>query len=90
MPYPNPVLNGLMVNVHLSLASATGVKIKIFTTAFRKVQEKDFGQEPAGDFEGQVDLVDFQNALLANGLYYVVAVTSQGQGRTMSKLLILR
>lgn len=69
--------------------SSTGdVDVKIFTTAFRMVDEVDFSQVPAGVARLPLALEDKWGTPLANGLYYL---TVEGSGqRHILKLLILR
>jgi hypothetical protein len=86
--YPNPA-DGT-VPVHLRPPAYLGisdVKVRIFTLAFRKVQEYTQPQVPAGT-DVPISLIDKWGKPLASGLYYVVVQTSQG--RTIGKLLILR
>lgn len=62
--------------------------VKVFTAAYRKVNEKSSGQVPAGVLSLPLDLTDRTGSPLANGIYYVVVQT--GQGRNICKLLVLR
>ncbi len=63
------------------------VKVRIFTTAFRLVQEKTFQDVPAG-LTVTVDMVDKWGQPLASGLYYVEVTTKKNQA--VGKLLIQR
>ena len=89
MIYPNPVKGPGPVTIQISLtAPAAEVDIQIFTTAFRKINEIQLAQVPAGVTNYSYNLQDRWGRPLANGLYYVV-VTVDGK-RTVSKLLILK
>lgn len=77
----------MVVEVNLASAQAD-VKVLIFTTAFRKVNEIDLGAMPPGVSDFKLDLKDRWGRDLANGLYYVVVRTSQG--KLTAKLLVNR
>jgi hypothetical protein len=64
------------------------MRVKLYTTAFRMVQEVTLPNLPAGPVKTQVPLVDKKGHLLANGLYYIVIFTPQGH--SVGKLLITR
>jgi hypothetical protein len=77
------------VTLQISLsAPAEGVRISLYTTAFRKVNAVDWGHLPAGTFNIPLSLTDRSGHPLANGLYYVV-VQLNGQ-RSIYKLLVIR
>jgi hypothetical protein len=84
--YPNPT-SGQPVNLRLPLNVTSDVKVQIFSVAFRKVWEQDYSQVPPAT-PLNVSLNDQSGIQLANGLYYVIAITSKGTFK--SKLLILR
>jgi hypothetical protein len=84
--YPNPVSGGT-VAVDPALTGVSDVKVAVFTTAFRKVQEKDYPQKGPGQ-SVSLPLVDRGGSPLADGLYYLVVTTNQG--RFILKLLVLR
>lgn len=85
---PNPADGTQPVSVIVPMTmSASDVKVQVFTTAFRKVQEKTYPSLPA-DRKVEVRLVDDWNKPLASGIYYVVIHTSKG--RSVGKLLLLR
>lgn len=85
--YPNPVKEGGEVQVLLPLAAPSDVKVAIYTTAFRKVQDEVFSQVGVG--QGLViELKDRSGKALANGLYYLIFATDQGRWKV--KLLIAR
>ena len=63
------------------------VNVKLFTIAFRKVLEANFGQVPNGTAV-TVDLTDKWGTPLASGIYYVVVNTSAG--KSVGKLLLQR
>ena len=78
------------------LNSVADVRVELFTTAFRKVKDQSFPQQPAG-VDAAIDLKDDWGTPLASGLYYVVVFSanpSTGSGQTASKsigkLLIVR
>jgi hypothetical protein len=86
--YPNPADGTEPVLLHVpGLTGPADIKVQIFTTAFRKVQEKIYQQQPAGK-DLVLNLTDSWNVPLANGLYYLILETPQR--RTTQKLLILR
>ena len=85
--YPNPVSGG-PVNVMPPAYNGTAdVEVEIFTTAFRKVQDKTFSSVPSGTAVA-MGLEDMWGTPLADGLYYVV-VKVEGK-RSVAKLLVLR
>jgi hypothetical protein len=84
--YPNPT-SGQPVSLRLPISVTVDVKVQIFSVAFRKVWEQDYSQV-APTTALNVSLSDQSGTQLANGLYYVVAITSKGTFK--SKLLILR
>ena len=86
--YPNPADGTVPVRVRPpAYLGVSNVKVRMFTLAFRKVQENTYLQVPAGT-DVPINLMDKWGKPLASGLYYVVVNTSQG--RTIAKLLILR
>jgi hypothetical protein len=66
---------------------ASNVTVKIFTVAFRLVQERTYLNVPSGT-PVPLELVDRRGSALASGLYYVVVTTSGGQ--SIGKMLIQR
>jgi len=94
--YPNPSEGG-PVQVYIPGQGIGDVKVDIFTTAFRKVQEATFSNVPLGVMGTGVTiyLTDKSGNQLASGVYYVVVtVTPVGGGakyeRLVGKLLLLR
>lgn len=94
---PNPSDGTQPVSVTIPTAlGSSDVKVQIFTTAFRKVQEQDYSSTTQGSVypsipasrKVAIKLVDNWNKPLASGLYYVVVHTSKG--RSIGKLLLLR
>jgi hypothetical protein len=61
--------------------------VEIFTSVFRKVQDREFKNAPYG-MDVSLELTDRWGRPLASGLYYVVVTTSSG--RSIGKLIILR
>jgi hypothetical protein len=86
--YPNPSDGTVPVKINVPLTTTENVKIKIYTTAFRKVQDLDFTAVGPGDVQLTIPLTDKWGTRLANGLYYVEALTDKGLLRT--KWLLLR
>jgi hypothetical protein len=85
--YPNPV-TGPTVNVLPPPFPGTAeVRVEIFTPSFRKVQDENFPDVPAG-VAVQVELKDRWGKPLADGLYYLVVVVNGN--RSIGKLLVLR
>jgi len=95
--YPNPSTGG-PVNLLVPGSGTATVKVQIFTTAFRKVQERDYPNIPLGTTGNgpTVDMTDNWGDPLASGLYYVVVTTTPQQNsggqsqRFIGKLLLLR
>ncbi len=84
--YPNPGKGG-PVSIHVPHNKTCDVQVELFTVAFRKVQDQTFSQTPVGE-DVVVKMDDRWGNPLASGLYYVVVTTPQG--RTVTKLLLLR
>ena len=70
------------MNIRISLTAGGGVKIRVFTTAFRKVWQTDFSNEPGGNRDLVLNL-----PRLANGIYYLV-IEANGK-RWVLKLMVL-
>ena len=86
--YPNPANGRDPIYAQLPRSSGSmDVSVKVFTTAFRKVYEEDFHRVP-GNADLPLKLSDKAGTDLANGLYFVVFQTPQGNWT--GKLLILR
>jgi hypothetical protein len=84
--FPNPSTGG-PVNVKPPVYTGTAtVKVQLFTTAFRKVQENDYSTLPYGPIK--VLMQDDWGKPLASGLYYVVITVNDH--RSITKLLLLR
>ena len=86
--YPNPSDGRVQVRMHVPLKSVTDVKVKVFTTSFRKVQDLEFLALGPPGLEMILPMTDKWGANLANGLYYVEVLTDQGW--LTAKWLILR
>ena len=82
--YPNPWTNSTPVHLRLFLQTPGEVKVKLFTTAFRKVWQEDFLNEPAGNDDLALDI-----PIVANGIYYLWVTTPSGRGQLV-KLLVTR
>jgi len=63
------------------------VRVEIFTTAFRKVQDDTFPNVPPGLAVGVV-LKDKWGMPLADGLYYLMVLVDGS--RSIGKLMVLR
>jgi len=86
--YPNPADGTVPVRVRPpAYFGILDVTVKIFTIAFRKVQENTYHQLPNGT-DVPLNLTDKWGKPLSSGLYYVAVQTTQG--RSIGKLLILR
>ena len=66
----------------IGLPQGGEVKVKLFTSAFRKVWQRDFNNEPAGE-----DRLTLNVPPMANGIYYLV-VEADGK-RWVVKWLVL-
>jgi hypothetical protein len=89
IPYPNPASQTASVQVQLTFGvAATSGQLDVFTLSSRKVNEIDLGNVSPGTITVTLPLSDRKKNNLANGLYFLVARSSAGQG--IGKLLILR
>jgi hypothetical protein len=87
--YPNPPTGSGPVTVQFSMqASAAEVDLKVFTTAFREINQTAFHNVSAGWINLPLALTDKKGSPLANGVYYILVTTRQGHA--VGKLLILR
>jgi hypothetical protein len=87
--YPNPATGPGPVTIQITLASpADDVKVMVFTTSFRKINEIRLGQVPAGTTPIALALTDRWGSPLANGIYYVFI--KGVHGRQFVKLMVLR
>ena len=68
------------------IISESDVKVQIYLTTLRKVQDQNYRVVPGSDIA--IRLIDKNGAQLANGLYYVTVTTSHK--KSVLKLLILR
>jgi len=90
VPYPNPCTGAcdeVTVNVEVRESGET-VRIRLFTTAYRKIAETAWNTLPTGVSPVKVSLRDSRGRRLANGLYHIRVVS--GAGEAGGKLLILR
>ncbi len=85
--YPNPG-KGSDVHLLVPLSANVGVRVQLFTVAFRKILDHDFGLQSAPQVVLDLPLQDQWQRPLANGLYYVAVITPGG--RQILKLLVLR
>ena len=85
--YPNPASGGNVNILPPPYSGQQNVKVEIFTSAFRQVQDTTFFNVPSG-VAVTVELTDRWGRPLANGLYYVVVVVNGKH--SIAKLLILR
>jgi beta-glucanase (GH16 family) len=87
--YPNPVTTGDWVHLGVSFSVLQKhVDVKLFTAAFRKLNEWDYTDLPSGTWTPYLEMKDSEGKSLANGLYYFVVMTSQGH--SIIKVLILK
>ena len=95
--FPNPS-TGDPISIYVPGNGIAHVKVEIFTTAFRKVQEANFDNIPLGVMGSapRVPMTDKSGDLLASGLYYVVITTAPttstggGAQRLVGKFLLLK
>jgi hypothetical protein len=88
VPFPNPDLGTLPVNVAFVLQNLTpNLEIKMFTTAFRKVWHTTLQNVPAGYNQVPLPLNIPGGLNLANGIYYIVV--SDGKSRGVGKLMLI-
>ncbi len=86
--YPNPVVDSGPATLLIPLPTGGDVKVKVFTTAFRKVNEKSVIQAVPGVLSIPLELQDSFGTPLADGIYYLIVLAPQG--RLVGKLIILR
>jgi hypothetical protein len=87
-PYPNPVKLRPFVRLRFDLCRpAAAVRLKIVTTAFRTVIDRNIGPAEAGLYDVELPLKDSSGKALANGFYYVFIETDKG--RSMGKLIVV-
>ena len=86
--YPNPSDGSVPPALIIPVNSATTLKVKIFTAAFRKVWEGDYSGIAPPEYKMTLPLADKWGVPLANGLYYVKVDTNLGFYRI--KWLILK
>ena len=87
--FPDPWKGSGPVSVQFILnIPASEVSLKVFTTAFRKIQETDLSNVPSGVIQTPLNLTGPQGVPLANGLYYLLVTTRQGHA--VGKLLVIR
>jgi hypothetical protein len=87
--FPNPAKGAGPVQIQLTLnQAASDITVSVFTTAFRKVNQVDYGARPVGSIALPLVTEDKWGAPLANGLYYLVVKTPGG--RSVGKLMVLR
>lgn len=84
--YPNPTDGKNPVKIHFPYTFSGNVKVQIFTTAFRKVQDKTYFETPG--LEISLELIDKKGIALSSGPYYVVI--NGIYGKSILKLLLLR
>jgi len=87
--FPNPVQGPGPVTFQFTLPQSYGqAEVKVFTSAFRMVEETVVKDPSAGLNRVPLILEDKWGQPLANGLYYIVV--QWPQGRAVTRLLILR
>jgi hypothetical protein len=64
------------------------VRLQIFTTAYRKVNDSEYPGLSAGVHKLGLPLKDAKGKVLSNGLYYIRV--SNAEGSAIGKLLILK
>ncbi len=88
--FPNPI-SGVgqttQAQIYFKVSAHFG-RLEVYTVNFRKVEEIDLGNVNPGTLTVPLPLTDSGGINLANGLYYLVAKDSMGQG--VGKMLILR
>jgi hypothetical protein len=90
VPFPNPS-TGHQLSIQVQLffkAAAQSVRLEVFTTSYRKVNEVDLGDMSAGSTAVPLPLLDDRGIPLADGLYYLLVKASTGQA--VGKMILLR
>ena len=72
----------------MPLKRVADIRLKVFTIAFRKVNDITYPNQGPWEVDVPVPLTDKWGTPLANGVYYVLVVSNVGGWK--SKLLILR
>ncbi|HTC19360.1 MAG TPA: hypothetical protein VK859_00835 [bacterium] len=85
--YPNPVFGPTVNVIPPAYSGLSDVRVEIFTTAFRKVQDGIFPNVPPG-VAVEVELKDKWGKPLADGLYYLMVLVDGS--RSIGKLMVLR
>lgn len=85
--YPNPVTGPGPVNLRVPLTAISNVQVKVYTLAFRKVNQLNFEDVLPGQAV-PIPLTDERGEPLASGLYYLVV--EAGGKSWIVKLLVLR
>lgn len=70
------------------MVKASDLEVKVYTLAFREIQDKVYPSVPAGVNALTLELKDRRGTNLANGLYYLVVSTPDN--RAVLKLLVAR
>jgi hypothetical protein len=87
--YPNPIKKGSTVELQMTLNQPQDyLRVKVFTTSFRKVYDETVKSVPAGVFLYGLDITQFDGGSAANGLYYIEATTPSNHW--IIKLLVLK
>jgi hypothetical protein len=84
--YPNPVVQG-PVRVDLTNGCATQVRVRVFTSAYRKIEEESL--TVTGRLTFMWNLTDEKGRRVSPGLYYFV-FSPQGQKRVVKSVVVLR
>ena len=86
--FPNPSTGSAPVSIQFLMPTAAAkVDLKVFTTAFRKINQISYPNIPAGLVTLSLPVTDEKGAPLANGIYYVLVTTRQGQA--IGKMMVL-
>ncbi len=89
LPYPNPATGPGDISVLIPLGRPAGsLSLSLFTTAFRKINEIEYKDLPAGGVVLSLPTKDKYGVNLANGLYYLVVKTKAG--KSVGKLIIAK
>ena len=87
MIYPNPITGPGPVYLHLPLSSASNVRVRVYTSAFRMVNSLSFENVQPGQ-DVAIPLTNKWGGVLASGLYYL-SVDAGGK-HWIVKLMVIR
>ncbi len=83
--FPNPAPGPTVNILPPPYLGSSNITVKVFTVAFRKVKEQNYGSIASGTTV-PLDLTDKWGTPLASGMYYIMVTTNAG--RSIGKLIV--